>query len=51
MGLKNAEDLLGSSRIRQNHEINNLIKILTIDLSVQLQDRIRNIINIACGNY
>lgn len=49
MGFINAEDLPGSSRFRQNHEINNLIKKLTTDLSVQLQDGIIDIINIACG--
>lgn len=49
MGFKNAEDLPGSSVVRQDHEINNLIKKLTADLSVQLQDGIRDIINIACG--
>lgn len=49
MGFKKAEDLPHSSVFRQDHEINKLIKRLTTDLSVQLQDGIRNIVNRVAG--
>ena len=49
MGFKKAEELPYSSSIRQNKEINDFIKRLTTDLSVQLQNGIRNIVNMSLG--